>query len=94
MKTLILFLFITISAKAQLFTFERESIILKTDTMEVREAFDLLDKVLPWQSRMLDRVVIINNQRYWKRVYLVNRLILGKDKVYTMIEGKKRKIHI
>lgn len=93
MKTLFLIL-ISIPATAQMFTFEREKIVLKTDTMEVRAAFELIDKIIPWQAKMYDRVVIINNQKYWRSPFIINRLILGKYKAYTMIQGRRRKIHI
>lgn len=95
MKRLILILLVlsVCEAKAQMFTFEKDRVILTSDTLTVSEGFRLIKKVIPWQYTTADRVVIIKGQKYYKNMTGIMPLFTI-NKAITIVDGKKKKVRI
>lgn len=87
MKTLIAFLVcLSSTIYGQTFTFERESVTFRTDTMEIDEAFKFIGKLLPVGERHKTRYVIKHGVKYQRHYYLINRII---NRTYIVDDGKK-----
>lgn len=93
MKTIVFLLLVTIQANAQMFTFEKDRVILTSDTLTVSEGFRLIKKVIPWQYTTADRVVIIKGQKYYKHMTGIMPLFTI-NKAITIVDGKKKKVRI
>lgn len=89
MKTLILLL-ISISSYAQL-TLEGSSITLHADTMTVKEAFKLLNYMVP-KSQKINKVVIKDGKEWYQSKWLINRML--KRYAYTERNGKVKLVRI
>lgn len=91
MKTLILLL-ISISSYGQ-FTLGKHSITITADTMSVKQAFILLEYMIPKGARVCP-IVYKDGIKYFRSKYVVNRLFLSKNWAYTERNGKVKLVRI
>lgn len=88
-KTLFL-LMLSISSFAQI-TLSKRTVTLQADTMEVREAFRLLNYMVP-KGQRINKVVIKDGKEWYQTRYLVNRML--KRYAYTDRNGKIKLVRI
>lgn len=89
MKTLLLLL-ISISSYAQI-TVEGKSITLQADTMTVKEAFKLLNYMVP-ANQKVNKIVIKDGKEWYQTAWLINRMM--KRRAYTERNGKVKLVRI
>ncbi len=91
----ITFILVSVDCQAQVnhnqFTFGKESITIKADSMEVREAFRILDYMVP-KGAWVDRIVIKDGKKWYQTKYLINRMM--KRRAYTEVNGKVKLVRI
>lgn len=91
--TIALILFLCSVASAQISIgdeFTNEVITIKTDTMSVKESFELLDKLCEGRMSLYDRKVIYKGETYFKFGLTFNK----RKKTYLVDGRKMRKVKI
>lgn len=78
------------SCKAQL-TLSGHTITLQADTMEVRQAFKLLNYMVP-RGQRVNKIVIKDGKEWYQTRWLVNRML--KRYAYTERNGKVKLVRI
>ena len=83
-------LLITVSSFGQI-TLNKDQVILKADTMEVSEAFRLLNYMVP-KGQKITKIVYKDGKEYYQSKWLINRML--KRYAYTERNGKIKLVRI
>lgn len=91
-QAIALIVLLSTAAFAQ-FTLGKHSITITADTMSVKQAFILLEYMIPKGARVCP-IVYKDGIKYFRSKYVVNRLFLSKNWAYTERNGKVKLVRI
>lgn len=78
------------SCQAQI-TMNKTEIILQADTMSVKQAFKLLNYMVP-KGQKITKTVIKDGKEWYQSKWLINRML--KRYAYTEVNGKTKLVRI
>lgn len=72
-------------------TLDGKSITMQADTMTVKQAFRLLNYMVP-ANQKINKIVIKDGKEWYQTRYLINRMM--KRRAYTEVNGKVKLVRI